>query len=936
MTQTAGRDSPPATERNRSKSPPQPGNSRLLKLILMAIILPITGLLWFSAYAAIDQWRGFCRMNELSAADEALTDLLVTLTIFSVVLGITVLAARMSIHLITQYRRQQEQLHQQKNFSESILRSQQDIVFVTDVHGVVRQISDVTESVLGYRRDEIIGKLASAFFPPDKREEMMELSLLSCLRDHEVLTDVEIILQVRSGEHIPVQFTGSPIKDAQGRVVAAIGVGRDLREYKRVQARIIRANTHLSAIIDSATGFYISTSDMDGIITSWNKGAELIMGYSADETIGKMHISQFCFTDDLEAGIFLRVLRQINETGDGEYEARFVRKSGDVFPVHLSTTLLKDQAGNLMGMLAIIQDITDRKRAESDLLDTKTQLEQVNRQLMASIEHANQLAQEATVANAAKSEFLANMSHEIRTPMNAIIGFSEHLTEQELTEEQLSYILLIRDSGKSLLALINGILDFSKIEAGKLDVDIIDCSLGNILDHVDSLLRSKATEKGLDFKVTIATKLPAQIRTDPTRVTQCLVNLANNAVKFTEKGHVHINVSLETDRDEPFIRFDVEDTGIGISDDKQESVFEAFAQAESSTTRHFGGTGLGLSITRKLIDILGGNISVQSEPGRGSVFSLLVPCGIDLDAVTLLDDLLSTKLEREDHNGHNKTYVGRVLVAEDNLANQILIKTTLKKKGLDPLLVENGRQALDAAKNDTYDLIFMDMHMPVMDGYKATQAIRNAGITTPVIALTANAMRNDEKKCIAHGCDAYLSKPFDKRILYDLMDKFLDSSDNIAATESNPQGECNKDFSMPSGEQSKTDVSSKQNQRQPSDSVIDWQTILDICDDEETVAEIAKAICCDLPKNMDHLLDAAREQDLEKLQFQAHRMKGATATIGAGAVSQLANRLERYCKDGNLDSALPLIDQTRKQADKLIDFLSQPDWMQIAKQQRPL
>jgi len=266
----------------------------------------------------------------------------------------------------------------------------------------------------------------------------------------------------------------------------------------------------------------------------------------------------------------------------------------------------------------IVRDITERKRAEESLRESNLRLEEAT-------VCANLMASQAEAANQAKSQFLANTSHEIRTPMNAILGFAEILTAEQLTAEQREFVNIIRDSGNSLLTIINDILDFSKIEAGGMNVEQIECSLEEILTSVSALLGPKATQKGLDFQIIHRTALPSIIRTDPTRLRQCLINLVNNAIKFTQKGRVHIVVSLQDAPTHPLVRFDVEDTGVGVPPDKLDAIFESFTQADGSTTRKFGGTGLGLSITKNLVELHGGRIWVESEEEEGSTFFVEFP-----------------------------------------------------------------------------------------------------------------------------------------------------------------------------------------------------------------------------------------------------------------------------------------------------------------------
>ena len=407
------------------------------------------------------------------------------------------------------------------------------------------------------------------------------------------------------------------------------------------------------------------------------------------------------------------------------------------------------------------------------LMAAKEEAERISEQLMEATARANDMASEAEMANISKSQFLANMSHEIRTPMNGIIGFSDILAEEELSEEQMEYIEIIRNSGQTLLNLINDILDLSKIEAGKIDVELIDCSLNEITNFIQPLMESKASEKGVEFKVVTSNDLPSQICTDPTRLKQCLINLANNAIKFTEQGHVYVNVSLQENNHKPFIQFDVEDTGIGISAEKQESIFEPFTQADGSTTRKFGGTGLGLTITKQLAELMGGTLTLTSEEGKGSVFSLLIPAGVDVENQQDLD--ISDPSDNSDitQDTENADFSGNILVAEDDRTNQMLITTLLEKIGFKTTLAENGNIAVEKAMSHEFDMIFMDMQMPNMNGYEATQALRDEGFSTPIIALTANAMKSDKDKCIEAGCDDYLSKPIAQEELRRILKKFV-------------------------------------------------------------------------------------------------------------------------------------------------------------------
>ncbi|MHC4125162.1 MAG: hybrid sensor histidine kinase/response regulator [Planctomycetota bacterium] len=427
-------------------------------------------------------------------------------------------------------------------------------------------------------------------------------------------------------------------------------------------------------------------------------------------------------------------------------------------------------------------DITKRKYTEMELKKaneqtekSKNEIEQINLRLETSAEQANVMARQAVVADHAKSQFLANMSHEIRTPMNAIIGFCEVLAEESLTEEQSSYVEIIRDSGENLLKLINDILDFSKIEAGKLETEMAECSLKKVMAVVESLMRPEAAKKSLEFEILQCGQLPEVIETDRVRLCQCLLNLISNAIKFTEEGHIYVNVSLQQNDSKPFICFEVEDTGIGIPAEKQDTIFEGFMQADDTTTRKFGGTGLGLAITKQLAKLLGGKVTMVSEASKGSVFTLTISAGVDITSQPSFDKYgyageLHEQVEDPEHQ-----FSGEVLVAEDCKNNQALIKLLLERTGLKVTIAEDGVQAVEQAKSRSFDIIFMDIQMPNMNGYDATKILRKEGLQTPIIAIKAHAIKGDDEKCITAGCDDYLSKPINRTELYDIVSKYLSS-----------------------------------------------------------------------------------------------------------------------------------------------------------------
>jgi CheY-like chemotaxis protein/two-component sensor histidine kinase len=305
-----------------------------------------------------------------------------------------------------------------------------------------------------------------------------------------------------------------------------------------------------------------------------------------------------------------------------------------------------------------------------------------------------------------------------------------------------------------------------------MQLEITDCSLAEILNHIESLMAPFAAEKGLRFELTEQTILPPMIRTDTVRLRQCLTNLINNAIKFTDSGHVLVRASLIQTDDKPFVRFEVEDTGPGIPAEVQEKIFEAFEQADGSTTRKYGGTGLGLTITRHLTELLGGKLSLISESGKGTIFTIEIPANIDIHNQAV-QNRRNFPIPQKRCKVLSERFEGHILVAEDVRTNQVLIRILLEQLGLKTTVVDNGQSAIEQALMHTFDLIIMDMQMPTLNGFDATRQLRKRGIKIPVIALTAGAIKGDQQKCLAAGCDEYLAKPIDRKQLVAILAQYL-------------------------------------------------------------------------------------------------------------------------------------------------------------------
>jgi len=526
-------------------------------------------------------------------------------------------------------------------------------------------------------------------------------------------------------------------------------------ELRRAQVELDAVRARYFDLYDLAPVGYC-TCDEQGMILQANLSAATLLG-TVRSALVRQPLSRFLPAED--AGIFHLLRRELLETGETRSrELRMVRCDGTEIWVHLVASVAAE-AGGARELRCVLNDVTERKRAEEALRRIEQDLRVAR--------------EEAEAANRAKSAFLANMSHEIRTPMNAIIGMNHLLRRAGATPEQVERLDKIDSALQHLLLIINDILDLSKIEAGRLQLEDTNFHLSAVLDSAASLIGDVAREKGLHLEID-GDAVPLWLRGDPTRLRQALLNYAGNAVKFTDAGSIVLRARLMDDSsDGLLVRFSVEDTGAGIAPDQISRLFRVFEQADASTTRKHGGSGLGLAITRRLARLMGGDAGADSTPGVGSTFwftaRLQRSQGVLPDAPAMGTTPAEEQLRRY-HDG------ARILLAEDNEVNKIVALAMLRSVGLAVDTASDGRQALERAKADAYDLVLMDVQMPDMSGLEAARAIRAlpGWETTPILALTASAFEGDRRACRDAGMDDFIAKPIEPSTFYSFLLKWLD------------------------------------------------------------------------------------------------------------------------------------------------------------------
>ncbi len=719
-----------------------------------------------------------------------------------------------------------------------------DMLCIASLDGYFRRVNPSFERVLGFSAAELLEKPFLDFVhPEDRAATIAELGKLE--RGQNTLR-FENRYRCRNGTYKWLEWSCPAPRPGENLLYA---VGKEITDRRRTEAllrRMIEASPAALILVDRSRK-----------IANVNSQAAKMFGYPPAELLGQ----------ELENLIPERFHPNHPKYVEGFFSSPVARpmgagrdlwgrkKNGDEFPVEVGLSPLETEDGIVV--MAGIIDITNRRKV---------------------IDAISRAKESAEAANRAKSDFLANMSHEIRTPMNAVIGLTELVLDSDLTVEQRDYLSMVMQASESLLSIINEILDFSKIEAGKMEIEAVDFDLGDVVGDTLKSLAPRAQSKGLQLAVRIADDVPKWLVGDAVRLRQVIVNLVGNAIKFTERGKVLVDVSQVSRNDlTAHVRFAVTDSGIGIPPEKLRLIFEAFTQADSSTTRRYGGTGLGLAISARLVSLMGDQLDVQSELGKGSTFSftLRLPRGkkpVNSDQTTSSVIILPSLLES------TRIHPLNILLVEDGLMNQKIAMALLEKWGHHVTIAINGREAVDALKQPGFDLVLMDVQMPVLDGLEATIEIRNrektSGGHVPIVAMTARAMLGDREACLKSGMDGYVSKPIRKRELYAALQPFFVQS----PVEDSPAV------------------------------VVNWEDVLRLVDnDRRLVAELIVAFRSEASKLIASIETAAQSADAKALRLSAHALKGSLRVFGVPSVSALAEHLESQGRAATFENLAPTI-----------------------------
>ncbi|WP_062665631.1 PAS domain S-box protein [Grimontia celer] len=810
--------------------------------------------------------------------------------------------------------------------SEAIYKASHDAIIVANDQDIIIEFSPVAEQIFGWDRDDIVGKpMADTIVPPPMRDMHIQ-GMRHFLETGEgpVLNKrIELTAIRRSGREFPIEISISAAKTEKGHIF--VSYIRDITQRLQNQTELKIA----AHAFDTSAPVFIA--DNKGHIIRSNPAFTAITGYQSEEVEGEKPRSLSANPEDL--GFHKKIWRILHSEGSWDGDMRLRHKDGHEIPVHMSITSITDESGDLTHYVAHFFDLTGQKRGEKKLKEMQLAAENANR---------------------AKSRFLAAMSHEIRTPMNGVLGVLGLLKETELNDLQRKLVKTARESGELLLAIINDILDFSKMEAGKLSLENNPFNMYDLFEHTVDIVYPQAENKNLQLTSRIVEGVPKYLVGDGDRVRQIMLNLLSNAVKYTNTGAVSITLKcLHRRPDSVQLQFDVKDTGIGIDEKHIPTLFDEFTMAEATYNRIHEGSGLGLAICKQLVSQMNGEISVMSEVGKGSVFTFTIELDIADDQQSL--EATNKRKQQVDNNISSSL---RILVAEDNPANQIVLRTMMEFSGLSVDIVSNGEEAVEAVSRIPYDIVLMDISMPRMDGMEATKKIRAMGSPTKdviIVALTAHALRGDREHFIELGMDDFVSKPFTRQSILDclarwqpdkpntLVESQLDRSapaathitgiaeaagiaDSLSMSKPEPDNAevqpesrehiTNKNEQLVSPHQEAVSTESIRDKAVAEQPVVDETLADEPIVDEPTLIQLARDTSADLvPELIEFYIKDARQRietiataasnaDHYALEFEAHTLGSSAAAHGNKQLCRFCRNIEKNCIDQNFELAL--------------------------------